>query len=262
MGISRVGSIILLLALTITFLTTAKESKTQVYQEPERGELRRVPDTHPRSYLSARDLLGVGDTDQALLLLRRSLDRYPYHEPSLRKYLQTILRRKGPQALRTVVKIHYQRTESSRLYRSFFRDREDSSPDVEDLLRWIDRRQPDPYLRRLRVRRLLDERRFEEAAHLLRDGRDQFPEDRWLILLHAEVLAAQSQCEQAYRTSRMLMSRHPGWPRVYVLPYQLLADYSSERAREIRARYRSLTGSDSMPDPRIPVGECNMKPEE
>lgn len=262
MDVSRFRSVILFLALTITFLTTSSEAKPQVYQEPERGELRRVPDTHPRSYLSARDLLAVGDTNQAFFLLSRSLDRYPYHEPSLRKYLQMILRREGIQALRTAVKNHYQRTESSRLYRSFFQDREDSTSDVGDLLRWIDRRQPDPYLRRLRVQRLLDERRFEEAAHLLRDARDRFPEDRWLILLHAEALAAQSRCERAYRTGRMLLSRYPGWPRAYVLPYHLLADHSSERAREIRARYRSLTGSDRMPDSRVPVGACHMKPGE
>jgi predicted Zn-dependent protease len=255
-----------LITFIITLITITLVTEYQVYaesyKEPRSGELRRVPDTQPLEYLSALDLRQVGDTDEAYRRLRQSLKQYPYHELTLRGYLELVLRWEGLKLSQSVIKDHYRRTGSSKLFRSFFKEVRRDTPNDREILRWLDQRNQDLYLRRLRVRHLVGEQRYDRAEKLLRDGLKRFSEDRRLALLYAEVLAYRSKCAEAYRRVRKIVTRNPGWARPYILQDHLIDQTDTEYARKIEARYRGLTGSDFPPDDRFSSIQCTLNPEE
>lgn len=265
MALKKQSLLVLILIITTVTLGTSYQVKAKKYKPPQTGELRRVPDTHPLEYLSALDLRQVGDTEGANERLRLSLERYPYHEPTLREYLRGVLRRQDSQSLLVEVKDHFHRTGSSKIFRSFFSGLRADSPNHQGYrkaLRWLDQTRPDPELRKLRVRILVTNRRYDRATELIQDGLEGFPHDRRLALLYAEVLAYRSKCEEAYRRVRQVIKNNPGWGRPYALQYRLLDKINTETARETQARYRGLTGSDSVPNSLFSSIDCGVNSEE
>lgn len=244
--IVRYSATAVVLALTQAFLAVSAGASPS-YSEPEPGELRSVPDTHPRAYLSARDHLTVGDTARALTLLERSVTTFPHHEPSLTLYLTLRETTGGTGAVFEVVRDHYERVGRSDRFENFFRSVRRDTGRFEPVLEWLNTRSVHPYFSRLLARDYLERGNDTAAEALLGDALEAFPNDSNLGLLLAEVLARRSKCPSALKRVNQLIRRRPGWAPPYRLKANMLRSNRKREARKLMETYNNLSGSSAAP---------------
>lgn len=245
--IARYVTTAVVLALTQFFLAVPAVTSSS-YSEPEPGELRSVPDTHPRAYLSARDHLTVGDTDRALTLLERSVKTFPHHEPSLTLYLTLRETTGGTGAVFGTVRDHYERVGRSDRFENFFRSVHRDTGRFEPVLEWLNTQGVHPYFSSVLARLHLERHNGTRAEALLGDALEAFPNDTKLGLLQAEVLARRSKCPSALERVNRLIRRRPGWAPPYRLKANILRSDQKRGARKLMETYNHLSGSSAAPE--------------
>lgn len=231
--------VLLLIHAVFPALVVASSS----YAKPEPGELRSVPDTHPKSYLTARDHLTVGDTLQARRLLSRSLKRFPHHAPSQTLYLKLRHQTGGTFAVFKAVQNQYERTVRSDLFVDFFRSTRGDTASLLPVIHWLNDRDVNPYFSRVLARHHLDRGDAQGAVDLLEGGLESFPEDSKLRLLYARGLARLGKCHRALEQTNRLLRRRPGWAEPYRLKAGLLGEDRGNTVRKLLEAAEHLSGS-------------------